>query len=61
MQKIVKHVFFMILFIATARDVRSQDMVTVSRPNFEISCLCLWGSGLSLGLVLIVSVSSLMV
>jgi len=36
------------------RDVRPRDMVSVSRPKFEISCL-------SLSLVLIVSVSSLVV
>jgi len=40
--------------LSETRDVRSQDMVSVSRPKFEISCL-------GLGLILIVSVSSLMV
>jgi len=48
------HYFLLHLHTHNSRDVRPRDMVSVSRPKFEISCL-------GLGLVLIVSVSSLMV
>ena len=43
------------------RDVRARDMVSVSRPKFEVSGLGLVGEGLGLGLVPMVSVSSFMV